>query len=645
MPENKNTKLLEEITDNFEVAFEAAKHDYEEMIDDLNFLNNENDCQWPEAIRNDRIADGRPCLVISKLPAFVDQIEGDTRQNTPSIKVKPVDSGADPDTAEKITGLIRNIESQSMADIAYDMATGSAIRCGLGRFRIITQYADDDVFEQDIRIKPIKNPFTVYWDPTANEWDKSDAKYCFITEKLTRKEFGRQYPNASVQEFPGGQDKNTYWGDRKEIRIAEYWWKKPVKKTLYLLKNPATGETYVEEEPFEALEVINTREVESHKISWCKTNGVDILEGPTEWPGKYIPVIDVPGKQMQIEGRTIHWGVVRHAKDPQRLYNFSRSHDAETTALAPKSPYLPTAPMIQNYQKFWDQAHKKNFPYLPWEVDPAAPGLKPYREPPIQANTGLLAQIQMADQELHDTTGLQLASLGKASNEKSGIAIRERAREGDRGNFAYSDNIAKAIQHAGKILLDLMPKIYDTPRIERILGEDGSDEMVQFNQPMVDEKTGQEKIYDLTVGKYDVVVSVGPSYQTQREEAADGMVAFYSVLPDPQKLVTSDLIPKNLDWPGATEWEKRLKATLPPGLASDGGPPPPPPPPDPMQMLQMEKEKAEIQKTLIEVQKTKAEIEKILAESRLKRSETVEKDMAIDNGSAFGFQSGENTQK
>jgi len=624
---NKPDDLILEIRDRFREAYDYADPYYTEMIEDLEFLNGD---QWPSSVKADRLADGRPCLQINKLPAFVDQLDGDMRQNTPAIKIKPVDSGADPDTAEVLTGLIRNIENQSMAKVAYATARLSAIQCGRGAWRVVTEYADDDVFEQDIRIKRIRNPFTVFWDPASQEWDRSDARYCFVTEKISREEFKRQYPKASTQEFPGGKDRALYWGDDKTIRVVEYWRKQPVRKTLYLLRDPVTGETYVKDETFEGYDIVNTREVETFELQWYKASGAEILEGPTKWLGKLIPVVDVLGKEINIENKTIHRGIIRHAKDSQRLYNFSRSHDAETTALAPKSPYLVTSKQIGEYQRFWDNAHKKNYPYLPYEPDEKVQGGRPYREPPISLNTAIVQQIITADQELHDTTGLQLASLGKKSNEKSGIAIRERVREGDRGNFAYSDAMEIALTWTGKILIELIPKIYDTARVVRILGEDGSEDQVQINQEFVDKATGEQRIHDLSVGKYDVAVSIGPSYQTQREEAADGMLQLFNFMPDPHKIASADIIVKNLDWPGASELEKRFKRLLPPGMADEGGPPPPAPPPDPMQILALEKEKAEIQKTLIEVQKVKAEIEKILAENRLTRAETAEKEFGID---------------
>jgi len=303
---------------------------------------------------------------------------------------------------------------------------------------------------------------------------------------------------------------------------------------------------------------------------------------------------------------------VRNAKDPQRLYNYARSTRAELISLSPKNPWLVSAGMIKNYQKFWETAHKRNWPFLPFEFDKDNPGATPRRADPIVVNTGIEAEVMSSDQEIRDTTGLQKANLGQQSNEKSGRAILARQREGDVANYSFHDNLARAIKYSGKIILDLIPKIYDTPRIIRILNQDGSDQFVPVNQPIqMQAPNGQamQKVFDLTVGKYDVVVSVGPSYTTQREEAAASMLEFMKVFPMAAPVI-ADLVAKNLDWPQADEIEKRLKMMLPPQLqGSQPGPPtsgpnpqgaappppgaappqggPPPGPPDPMQMLEM----------------------------------------------------------
>jgi hypothetical protein len=614
-----DNELLKEIRDRSKEAYDALDESYKQMKDDLEFLNG--DTQWPPNIKSERENDDQICLTINKMPSFVDRVTGDLRVNTPSIKVKPVDSKADPETAEKITGLIRNIEVQSNAEIAYDTAVEGAASCGKGTFRIITQYSDEETFNQEIRIKRVKNTFTSYPDPAAQEWDKSDALYWIITEKMSREEFKAEHPDAAVHEFSVGKDNDPWWGDEKSIRVAEYFKVEIDKKRLYLYSDP-DGREFTSTEKLSDPEVteIKSRELEQRKVMWWKVSGSEILEGPTEIPGKYIPIVEVYGKELNIEGKSIYRGVIRHAKDSQRLYNFSRSQNAEVVSLAPKAPFIVTSTMIKNYQNFWNKANRKNLPYLPYDVDPNQPLAQPKRADPISQNTGLLAEIQIADQEMHDTTAIQLASMGKKSNEKSGKAIDARNREADIGNFAYYDNLARALKYAGKIIIDLLPRIYDTPRVERILGDDGSEEFVPFNQPHQDE-TGKDRIFDLTTGKYDVVVTIGPSYQTQREEAADGMRELFGALSDQQKAITADLFVKNLDWPGAQEIEKRLKKLLPPGLVKEedgGAPEQPPQQPNPMEMLAMKKAEQEIKNLELDGMKTRAEIDKLNAETREK---------------------------
>jgi len=633
-----NTELIQEIRDRMNAEISNHGDANNEMLEDLLFLEGKN--HWPEKVKNDRMADGRPCLTINKLPTFVDQVTGDLRLNLPSIKVKPMDSGADPDTAEVMTGMIRNIQSQSNGDIAVLTASDSAVQCGRGAYRIITKYESDKSFDQIICIRRIKNHFTVLWDSAAQEWDKADAKFCFVTEKIPRTEFSLKYPKSTLQDFSGNRDKNMDWAEQDMIRIAEYFRVVTKEKTLYLLRNPETGEETIEDEKFPEMEVINSRKVEENSIEWYKTNGVEILEGPTTWPGKWIPVIDVYGKELNIEGRTIYRGVVRNAKDSTRLYDYSRSHHAETTALAPKIPVFATPKMVGAHKPMWDSMHKKNWPYIYYDPDPEAPQ-GPYRPPAVTSNPGAIVEIQIADQELHDTTGLQLASMGKSSNEKSGKAITARKQEGDRGNIEYHNNVGRARRWEGKILVDLIPKIYDTERVVRILGEDGTDDSVTINGPQINPETGQpqmdpktqapKKPINLSLGTYDAVVSTGPSYETQREEAAEGMIALFSALPPQAQMLIVDLLVNNLDWPGAAEIAERLKTLLPPGLADPDGPPPPPAPPDPIQELTIEKLKAEVAGILLSHEKTKAEFEGILMKNRILRDEAAEAELMPDD--------------
>lgn len=608
-----DVKIIEEIVSRFREAQNYWDTEYDDALDDLRFANGD---QWPSALKADRESDGRPCLTINKVAVFGDQVIGDIRQNEPSIKIKPVDSGSDPDVAEILTGLVRNIEVQSNAEIAYDTAAESAVWCGHGAFRIITEYSDDSTFDQDIRIKRIKNPFTVYWDPAAQEWDKSDARFVFITEKIPKEIFTELYPDAAVVDAPGKKDSNVHWNDGKSIRVAEYFKKEAKTSTLYLLQNPETGEKTTNKEKLDGWIELNKREITTQNIVHYKTNGREILDGPNDWPGKHFPICGVWGKEINIEGESHYRGIIRHAKDPQRLYNYSRSQGAELTSLAPKVPLLATSKMVGNYLNIWNQAHKKSFPFLPFDVDPQLPAF-PKRADPVAQNTAITQEIMISDQELHDTTGLQQASLGKKSNEQSGRAILARQREGDVANYAYYDNLGRAVSYCGRVLLDLIPKIYDTARIVRILGEDGSERFVPINQPVeVEQPDGSviERVFDLTTGKYDVVVSIGPSYSTQRDEAAENMIALMNAAPQVAPLI-ADLFVRNQDWPGAEEISERLKAMLPPQVAGGQGQPPPGPPVDPMDQM-----------------KKQAEIEGILIDNRGKSVDIARREMGADEG-------------
>lgn len=591
---DKDADLMQEIRNRWEEAEGVWQEAYAAALEDLRFANGK---QWPDDIESQRIADGRPCLTINKTASFGDQLIGDIRMNEPSIKVKPVDSGSDPDVAEILTGLMRNIEVQSNAEVAYDSAAESAIWCGFGAFRVITDYLDDESFEQDIRIKRIKNPFQVMWDPMSTEWDRSDARYCIIYENVPRDEFMGRWPDAQPISADGKRDNLNGWCTTKSVRICEYFRKVAEDKTLYLLRSDETGAEFIDTAHREGTTVVKKRQVEAHKIEHYKVNGQEILEGPDEWPGTLIPICSVFGKEMNIEGNSIYRGIVRNAKDPARLYNYSRSQHAELTALAPKVPFLATMKMIGNYQSIWDTAHKKSLPVLPFDVDPELPAF-PKRAEPVSQNTGILAEIQIADQELHDTTGLQQANLGKTSNEKSGRAVLARQREGDVANFAYYDNLARAITYCGKVLLDLIPRIYDTERVVRILGEGDKEQFVPINQPVqLQQQNGEiiQKVFDLTIGKYDVVVTVGPSYSTQRDEAVDSMMAFVKAVPSAGPVV-GDLVAKNMDWPGAQEIGDRLKRLIPPQiLGEQPAQQQQQPPPDPKEMLDLKKKKLDIE--------------------------------------------------
>lgn len=638
------TTFMQEARKRFQRSFDSFDGQYRAMIEDLKFLNGED--HWEQTLRDQRTTDNRPCLVINKLPAFLDQVVGDQRQNRPTAKVRPVDSEADPETAKMLSGLVRNIENSSSADIAYDTAFEGAAGCGFGAWRLMTQYVDDDSFDQEIVIKRIRNQFTVFLDPDAQEIDYSDAWYAFITEKVPRDIFEKKYPGKDATPLPDARDSRDttgQWWEGDNVRIAEYFCRKETEEMLYLVKgqddeDPTTTTT----KPKKTSDILRERKVTKHKYVWYRISGREILEGPTDVTGKLIPIVAVLGKEINIENKVALRGVVRFAKDPQRLYNYYRSYGAETVALAPRAPFLVTAKQIGPYKKQWDTQHQRNYNYLYFDPDPrVSGGAAPQRQFPAALSSGIQNEILVSDQELHDTMGLQQASLGKASGEKSGKAIQLRQKEGDVGQFAFVDNLARALELSTKIIVGMVPYIYDMPRVVRILGEDGAESYAQLNQEFVDKETGKPMLYDTRVGKYDVAVTIGPSYTTQRQEAADSMVNFIKAIPDAAPAVM-DLIAGNMDWPGASEIQERLQKLLPPGLTPPpeeeeslppGGPPPPgmppgpggpdgpgppqDPGPDPAMMAEQQKVEIEIEILNVKLAQERADLAKKEADAAL----------------------------
>lgn len=573
MSENESAEAkddpLHEMRERFDLCKTAWKSNRERYVEDVKFASGE---QWPEAIVKERERKCQPCLVVDKLNQYVRQVVNDSRQNRPSIKIRPVDSQADPETAEMMQGLVRHIEDRSMADVAYDTALECAVKGGMGYFRVLTEYAHEGTFEQDIYIKRVRNPLTVWLDPNCQEPDYSDAKFGFIIEELPEDEYKAAFPKAKTKsDIDTDNTSKSDWVGEK-IRIAEYFEVVQKDRTLHLLDDgqTATDEEYMQAqaEGIQVPGIVESRAVPINIVMWSKSNGVEYLKEPQEWPGKYIPIIPVWGNEIDIEGEVIYTGLINAAKDAARLYNYSRSAFAERVALAPKSPYIAAAGQVENYAE-WQDANQTNYStltYDPIEVGGTLVGA-PQRQQASDIPAGFSQDMQLSEHDIQGALGMYSASLGQPSNEKSGKAIIARQREGDTGTFHYHDNLARAIRHLGKVLVDLIPKVYDSKRVLRIIGQDGetSNVTVDPQLPRSSAKLGQQTIYNLNVGIYDVAVDAGASYTTKRQEAAEGMAQLFQGHPQLMQVI-GDLFFRKVDWPGADEIADRLKLMLPPNI-------------------------------------------------------------------------------
>jgi uncharacterized protein with GYD domain len=508
------------------------------------------------------------------------------RQNRPGAKVIPVDDNADVQVAEIFNGMIRHIEYISDADVAYDTACENQVAYGEGYITLMTEYCDPNNFDQDIKIGRVRNSFSVYMDPLIQDPTGADAKWCFITEDLTKAEYERQYPDAApistLQSLGVGDQSISNWLNEDTVRIAGYYYIDYEKAKLNLYPGGQTAfEGTAEDKQFKMIygKPKRTRESVNPKVRYCKINGYEILE-EKEWAGKWIPVIRVVGNEFEVDGRLYVSGLVRNAKDAQRMYNYWVSQEAEMLALAPKAPFIGYGGQFEGYEDKWKTANTNNWPYL--EVNPDVTDGQgavlplPQRAQPPMASTGLLQAKAGASEDIKSTTGQYNASLGMGSNERSGKAILARQREGDVGTYHYGDNLTRAVRHVARQLVDLIPKIYDTQRIARIIGEDGETKMVKINpeQPepvkqIVDQQgIVIEKIYNPGVGKYDVVATTGPGYATKRQEALEAMAQLLQGNPQLWQ-VAGDLFVKNMDWPGAQEMSKRFAKTIDPKILQD----------------------------------------------------------------------------
>jgi Phage P22-like portal protein len=621
MPEAvKETRdLVGEVRIRLERAYQHDKQNRDEAASDMRFLAGD---QWPEFARAARA--NRPMLTVNKLPQFLHQVTNDIRQNAPVLKVTPVDGKNDPTLAKVYDGIISDIQYRSSAKHVYATAAYHAAACGIGHWRVVTKFVEEESFDQEVGLELIPYPLAVYWDPASVKPDRSDAMWCVVVEMVPKDDFTEKYPNATPQSVDAmrsnssmsGSASGVFWATNDHVLVAEYWCKKPAKKTLAAFESGETLDiTGLDMFRLYQLQrahggIVRKREAKCYQVEQSIVSGAEVLVQPTIWPGRHLPIIPVIGTEIPLETKTIRSGLLRNARDPQQLYNFYRSAAAEHIALSPKSPYLVTDTMIKMHKGDWATLNTTNRPFLRYTPDPQAPGMKPERVQAPEPPQALWREAELATEDIKATTGIYDASLGAKSNETSGVAIKRRENQGDTANFHYQDNLQRSIEQCGRVIIDLIPKVYDNERTARLLGEDGSEQFVPINTVIYSDNGEPVMINDLNQGRYDIRVTIGPNYATKRLEAADAIIELMKALPPELAPLLADVAVKNLDIPEAQDLAKRLKAMLPPQALTDPDQPPPPPPDpmqDPMYVAELNTKLASAQKTVADARKTELE--------------------------------------
>jgi hypothetical protein len=554
--------LLVRVRRRAKIMMDADRENRQQGIEDMKFLRVPGH-QWDDITKRERGED-RPMYEFNKLNISAKSVINQMRENRPMGKVRAAEDG-DIKTAEVLEGGIRNVVANADFDTVTDYAAEYQVGAGMGAWRVTLKYAEDS-FGQVIDIDPLLNPFCLYCDPAAKDLLKRDADDWWYTDKISKSSYETRWPKAEVVDMEDVEfDDDGDWETEDQVRIGEYWYKEPYDKTLLLLSDGSVidgkGDDGQPVTPPEGVTVVKNRVQRCHKIMMCIVSGMAILEGPVEWAGTQHPWVMVYGEYVVIDGKVYWNGITRAGKDPQRAYNYSRTSAIEAVALAPQDKPWITPEQINGLTTHYAEAHKKNFPFNLYNPDPKAPG-PPIRQGGPNIPAALIQEMQIASDDIKAVTGIYDASLGAQGNETSGKAINARKAQGEIANFNYQDNMGKGVKRTWEILVDLFPKVFDTEATIRILGADGveSYETVNKRDPM----TGKV-INDLSRGRFDTAITVGPSYATRRMEAAEAYTQMAGV-DEGLMLSSGDLVYKALDLPYAQEIAERRQLLLPPPI-------------------------------------------------------------------------------
>lgn len=576
--DSEQKEILSMAMDRFAAAQEASNEWRSLATIDLRFSSND---QWDDGARRDREVTGRPCFTEDHISPAVRQIVNESRQNRPSIEVDPKGDGADVDTSMVIAGLIRDIEYQSNADTAYDIAEEYAVRTGLGYFRLVPEYAETDSFDQVLRIKQIEDPLTVYMDPDHKEQDGSDAEWAFVVRDISKTDFTRLYPEADMQNSLPFDLNNNGWVSDDTVRVAEYFYKEYKSVMIYHVKTFAKAldgsmmlfndevtriKPTKEELDSQTKVIVKKRKAEQCTVKWLVINGKEVLS-ETIFPGQFIPVFPVKGEEFWVDNKRVIMGAVRRAIDSQKIINFMVSSQVEAIDMGNKVPYIGAAGQFEGFEDRWRNANNTNYAYLEYntvDVDgkPIAPPTRQSVETPIQA---IQATRQQSDNSMKQIFGIYESATGAQSNETSGVAIIARKEQSSNSNFHYYDNLVRAIKHLGRVLVEVIPTYYDTARTVRIVKPNGEQELTAINQYL---ENG--KIHKMEAGLYAVVVKTGPSYMTKRQKLVENGTALISQYPQAGPLI-ADLLVQASDFEGAQEMAARLRTQVPPEVLAASG--------------------------------------------------------------------------
>ena len=624
-------QIIAEAKARFRRAREWESTTRERALTDLKFAcgDPDNGWQWDGDALDDRDLDDSPSLTLNKVRVHCLQIENEARKNKPAISIRPTGAGASYEASQVYEGMCRAIERRSRAPSAYMTASKFQVRTGIGYTRLVTDYVGPDTFDQDLFIRRVKDPTTITLDPDINEEDGSDARFGFVHDDMPRDEFRQKYPKfKDVSATMGlGDDNDIGMTTEHHVRVCEYFRKSEVKDKLIQASDPTSGDPNdptswkqvvirASKYPKEYVKVLTqsldakTRDILDAKVDWYVIAGGEIVDR-REWLGSYIPIARCVGEETIVDKKLDRKGHVRPMKDAQRQYNYWSSATTASIALQPQQPWLLDPTSIEENESVWESANTKKHAFLPYKKfdDEGRENAKPERVAPPMLPEALIKGLELAQQDMMMVTGQYQAQLGENENAKSGKAISERQAQGDNATYHFNDGLASMIRHLGTMIVELIPLVYDTPRIIKILAEDDTEQEIQvdpsakqaYQVKQMAEGQAVQAIFNPTVGTYEVEADVGPDYATKRQEAYNALTQLMSANKD-LMLWAGDLLMKVCDFPMADELAQRLKRMVPPQALGEA-----PPPQIQQQIAQLTEQNHSLQNLVNELLKKAAE--------------------------------------
>lgn len=596
--------VLEEMRQRFYEAEVFEQENQKQALDDLRHAQGEG--HWTDEAKEAR-GTSRPMLTINKLPIYIDNVLGDFLQDETSIKVAPArpganeyvtESGVQMSASDVVDGLIRDIETESAASDVYEWGMDMLLHCGTGSWRIITEYVDDDVFDMNIRLAPIENPLAVYLDPNAVRADRLDAAWGWILYSYSDAEAKRRWPDIQGGEFDRGQLGSSWegwWRDGSRI-VAEYFRLVPKKTEIVLLSDGAVVEADKFDKTIQALAADGITEVQRRHVDrpvceWRLVTANKVLEGPIQFPSRYIPIIQTEGRRLNIAGKKYRRGLITNGKDAARGYSYFRTTEVEVVALQPKAPWIVAAEQVEGYEAEWREANTANRPYLRYNhitgMNPPQRGIPPQPAP------GLAQQAQSFDMDMQAATGVHSPMLGQSEfKDQSGEALRSVQVRGNSTVYPLRRSHARGVRKTGIILADMIPRVYTGRRVLRITRVDGENEWLDCHKTVEDADGNEVMLNDISGIKASISTRVGPAYATRRLEAVNALLTYLERDPAAAPFAR-DLIAKNLDIPGGAELAQRFRRTIPKEILDDKDQMEPTPP-TPDQQLAMKEADADL---------------------------------------------------